>query len=262
MSLRNLVFMAALALGITGISQCAAPDFSGIWKLDPQRSHSSNPGTHDMRVKIVQSGDDVTLIMRVESQRGEEMTTYHLRAGSNDNKNEIHGAPMTSSAKWDGGALVIESVAIFGARELHLNDRWTVSADGQTLTFVERHQFGTEPEAEDTMVFAKQVNATWEPPKPPKPAGEAFKNIQVLKDAPSDRLMPMMMAFTQALAVKCDHCHVPNEFDKDDKPTKTTARNMIRMVMKINQENFKGQFAVGCWTCHRGSVKPENEPKQ
>jgi hypothetical protein len=261
MSSRNLAFIAALTLGITGLSQGATPDFSGIWKVDPQRSHSSNPGVHDMRVKIDQSGDDVTMIMRVESSRGEEMTTYHLRAGSNDNKNEIHGAPMTSSAKWDDGALVIESVAKLGDRELHLNDRWTMSSDGQTLTFVERHQFGTEPEAEDTMVFAKQVNATWEPPKPPKPAGEAFKNIQVLKEAPSDRLMPIMMSFTQALAVKCDHCHVPNEFDKDDKPAKTTARNMLRMVMKINQENFNGQYEVNCWTCHRGSVKPETAPK-
>ena len=257
MSSRNLAYLAALALAITGLSQGATPDFSGIWKVDPQRSHSSNPGAHGMRVKIDQSGDDITMIMRVESQRGEEMTTYHLRAGSNDNKNEIHGAPMTSSAKWEDGALVIESAAKWGDRELHLSDHWTVSSDGQTLTFVERHQFGTEPAAEDTMVFEKQANATWEPPQP---AGDAFKNIQVLKDVPSDRLMPTMVSFTRALAVKCDHCHVPNEFDKDDKPAKTTARNMIRMAMKINQDNFKGEYAVSCWTCHRGNVKPENAP--
>ena len=253
--------MAALGLGMAGLSLCATPDFSGIWKVDPERSHFSNPGPHAMRIKIDQSGDDVTLIMRVDTPRGEEMTTYHLRAGSNDNKNEMHGAPMTSSAKWDGDALVVESVAIFGARNLHLNDRFTMSADGKTLTYVERHQFAAEPEGEDTMVFAKQENATWEPPKPPKPAGEAFKNIQVLKDVPSDRVMPIMMAFTRALNVKCDHCHVAHEFDKDDMPAKTTARNMIRMAMKINQENFKGQHEVSCWTCHRGSVKPETTPK-
>jgi len=74
-------------------------------------------------------------------------------------------------------------------------------------------------------------------------------------------LMPIMMSFTQALAVKCDHCHVPNEFDKDDKSAKATARNMIRMAMKINQENFNSQHDVTCWTCHRGSVKPETSPK-
>src|SRR5438132_266398 len=189
MSSRNLACLAALALSITGLSQGATPDFSGIWKADPQKSHFSNPGARDMRVKIDQSGDEVTIIMRVESPRGEEMTTYHLRAGSNDNKNEIHGAPMTSSAKWEDGALVIESAAKWGDRELHLSDRWTVSSDGQTLTFVERHQFATEPAADDTMVVEEQANATGEPPQP---AGDALQNIQVLKDVPSDRWMHTM----------------------------------------------------------------------
>src|SRR5690349_13967688 len=99
MSSRDLAYLTALALGISALSQGATPDFSGIWKVDPQRSHFSNPGPHEMRVKIDQSGDDVTMIMRVETPRGEEMTRYHLRAGSNDNKNQMHGAPMTSSAK-------------------------------------------------------------------------------------------------------------------------------------------------------------------
>jgi hypothetical protein len=127
---------------------------------------------------------------------------------------------------------------------------------------VERHQFGSEAAAEDSHVFEKQANATWEPEQPPKPAGQAFKNIQMLQDMPSDRLMPLMMVFTRALGVKCDHCHVANEFDKDDKPAKGTTRQMLKMARAINADHFGGKREVTCWTCHRGNVKPETAAKE
>jgi hypothetical protein len=243
-------------------AQDGAPNFSGIWRLNVQKSHLSNPAASDLRAKIDQNGPDISVAFRVRTKTGEEIETHKYRIGSDDNRNTMHGAPMKSSARWDGGALVIDSTAKFGDRELRLNDRWTLSADGQTLTFVERHQFGTEAAAEDTHVLEKQANATWEPPEPPKPIEQAYKNIQVLKGIPSTQLMPIMMAFTRGLSVKCDHCHVPNEFDKDDKPAKNTARQMLKMVMKINADNFGGGHAVGCWTCHRGSIKPEFSPKE
>ncbi|HVG19221.1 MAG TPA: photosynthetic reaction center cytochrome c subunit family protein [Blastocatellia bacterium] len=91
-----------------------------------------------------------------------------------------------------------------------------------------------------------------------KPAEQVYKNIQVLKGVPASRLMAAMGFFTRSLGVKCDHCHVPREFDKDDKPAKQTARKMYEMVRVSNKE--LGSNRVSCFMCHRGNVQPEPPP--
>jgi len=93
-----------------------------------------------------------------------------------------------------------------------------------------------------------------------KTAAQEFKNIQVLKDIPADELIPTMQFITASLGVECEFCHVERQMDKDDKKTKKTAREMIRMVLAINQNNFSGQREVTCNTCHRGAIRPEAIP--
>jgi len=90
----------------------------------------------------------------------------------------------------------------------------------------------------------------------PKNAEQAFKNIQALKGIPADQLIPAMQFISASLGVQCDFCHVEKAFDKDDKEPKKTARKMIRMMSAINQENFKGEKEVTCYSCHRGANKP------
>ncbi|PYR72564.1 MAG: hypothetical protein DMF86_23215, partial [Acidobacteria bacterium] len=70
-------------------------------------------------------------------------------------------------------------------------------------------------------------------------AAEKFKNIQILKDMPADQLQPSMQYITAALGVQCDFCHIVNQFDKDDKRNKKTAREMMQMVNTINQRDFE-----------------------
>jgi hypothetical protein len=128
-------------------------------------------------------------------------------------------------------------------------------------------------------------------PPPPVPAvrNPEFKNVQVLPHTMSrDELIRTMQRFTQALGVRCDHCHVAiattpkPEFDfpSDEKEAKRVARVMIRMVHDINgewlerveeAENPHESGAeveeapsdvprVNCWTCHRGHKEPEMPP--
>jgi photosynthetic reaction center cytochrome c subunit len=95
-------------------------------------------------------------------------------------------------------------------------------------------------------------------PETQKTAGEAFKNIQVLKDIPAGELIPSMRYVSAALGVGCDYCHEADHFDNDDKPTKQRARNMMKMMFAINQDNFNGRREVTCYTCHRGVAKAAN----
>jgi len=94
----------------------------------------------------------------------------------------------------------------------------------------------------------------------PKMAEEQFKNIQVLKGVPAEQVIPTMQFISASLGVECDFCHVERQFEKDDKKPKQFARNMMRMTMAINKDNFEGKKWVTCNTCHRGAEHPVAVP--
>ena len=98
-----------------------------------------------------------------------------------------------------------------------------------------------------------------------KTVEQVQKNIQVLTGMPASQLIPVMNYIGSSLGVKCTYCHVRKgenwDFVSDEKPEKSTAREMIKMVQGINKGNFKGNPAVGCFTCHRGSSSPVRVPQ-
>jgi len=98
-----------------------------------------------------------------------------------------------------------------------------------------------------------------------KTVEQVQKNIQVLNGLPQSQLIPVMNYMGSSLGVKCTFCHVNKEgkwdFASDEKAEKGTAREMIKMVQGINKANFKGNPAIGCYTCHRGSQEPPRAPQ-
>ncbi|HEY6943683.1 MAG TPA: c-type cytochrome [Candidatus Acidoferrum sp.] len=102
-----------------------------------------------------------------------------------------------------------------------------------------------------------------------EPAGQVFKNIQVLKKTPAAKLLLIMnLGYSKALGVTCEHCHVKEDFSKDDKRPKRCARDMQLMHSDINQQlvkmqnlapNPNGHF-INCSTCHRGQIDPMAQP--
>ena len=73
--------------------------------------------------------------------------------------------------------------------------------------------------------------------------------------------------------MRCEHCHVGEgndlskfDFASDTKPTKSTARAMMKMLETINRESLKEigdparQPKVTCYTCHRGAKQPLTAP--
>lgn len=93
-----------------------------------------------------------------------------------------------------------------------------------------------------------------------KTAGDAYMNVQVLKDIPSDQLLPAMRYITVALGVECTFCHDTKSYDNDAKAEKGTARNMMKMMFALNKDNFNGRREVTCYTCHRGASHAANIP--
>ena len=111
-------------------------------------------------------------------------------------------------------------------------------------------------------------------PQQPASAGATRPNLRVLQALPEAQLFPLMNLLADSLGVQCDYCHVqatpdfsrtPSNvggwvWDRDDKPQKRTAREMMRMVIDLNAGPFKGESRVTCFTCHRGSTQPARTP--
>ncbi len=104
-------------------------------------------------------------------------------------------------------------------------------------------------------------------PAPPPP----MTNLQIFpKDMPRPQVIATMQAFTQALGVACNYCHVQegrggrNDFATDEKAPKKASRGMMLLAREINaklpEAVGKGADAttrVGCATCHRGVPIPK-----
>jgi len=126
-----------------------------------------------------------------------------------------------------------------------------------------------------TAVFGISVAAaqTAAPEPPPMTfAAPPHKNLKVLPaDISGPQLIATMKFFSQSLGVRCTFCHVGAEgqplssfdFASDAKREKQTARKMLAMVHRINQEDFGvtdfSKVKVTCFTCHRGSQHPETQ---
>lgn len=102
---------------------------------------------------------------------------------------------------------------------------------------------------------------------------DSLSNVKVIpKNTPVMQVVGMMRNFAGALGVRCQYCHVGQEgqplaqfdFAKDEKRTKLTARQMMRMVEEINRRvdtlpehaTMTSHVEVTCQTCHRGVSRP------
>src|SRR3954466_11316876 len=102
---------------------------------------------------------------------------------------------------------------------------------------------------------------------------DSLINVKVIpKSTPVIQVVGMMRNFAGALGVRCQFCHVGQEgmplgqfdFAKDEKRTKLTARQMMRMVEEVNRRldtlpehaQMTSHVEVTCQTCHRGVSRP------
>jgi photosynthetic reaction center cytochrome c subunit len=103
------------------------------------------------------------------------------------------------------------------------------------------------------------------PEASPQLSETVFKNVQVLKGIPVDEFMDAMGMFSSALGYDCSNCHSEDIRTSRDAfavstPAIRRARGMIEMMNTLNRNYFGGQPRVSCFTCHRGSYRPEIIP--
>jgi len=91
--------------------------------------------------------------------------------------------------------------------------------------------------------------------------GQQPKNVKILVGLSRPEVQRIMNQMRAGLGVHCHYCHVPGQDPSvDATPQKERAREMMRMVIDLNQRSFGGKEVVTCYTCHNGAPHPKLTP--
>jgi photosynthetic reaction center cytochrome c subunit len=115
------------------------------------------------------------------------------------------------------------------------------------------------------------IAALWAAPTAAQPARPTppLENIKVLTGWTGTEVRDEMRRISEAIGVKCDHCHVQGNFASDERRAKHTGRRMLQLTLALNSEFFPAfQPAAGdsklgrvtCYTCHQGAATPKLTP--
>jgi hypothetical protein len=120
------------------VSSGSRPNFTGVWKLNSEKSTMRGAVPKQILVKIEHR--EPTLIQQIlftDANGTEQRQTFTCQIGS-ETPNSIGGATLWSCARWQGMELVIESRMRTPDRESYFKDHWSLSDDGRTLTMAHR----------------------------------------------------------------------------------------------------------------------------
>lgn len=164
MRLRTLVVVALL----TALSFAAdPPNFSGIWKIDPQKSDwGPQPAPLQVQYVIRHVGATIAFNYTLDGN-----TSRVDIVPDNEERvtNTTEETAVWTRAHWSGNVLVLEArerkrFGTQGASGPSWTSKWTLSEDGKEL-IIDRTLRNAGAEAAQHLVFARQ-------PLPPKPQGK------------------------------------------------------------------------------------------
>lgn len=139
-----VVIAVALVLNMSLFVAAAKTNFSGTWTLDKSKSEGLPPGM-DQVMTIVQTDDKLNLETKVTTAEGEQTIADSYALTGQETEFTPRGiGGMTGkgkrTAKWsaDGNGIDVSEEAVFetpeGAVTIHATRKWTMAADGKTLT--------------------------------------------------------------------------------------------------------------------------------
>jgi hypothetical protein len=153
---RTLAVAFALAMGVTLAAQ-AKPNFSGEWTMIPGKSDFGPLPPPASMTRTITHADPAFKVVTV--QRGGSMgdTTLEMNftTDGKPQQNTLNGAVMTTVGKWDAGTIVLNSTLSQGGAEVKIEDRYSLSDAGKTLTIVRKFDMA-DGSAAATVVLAKK----------------------------------------------------------------------------------------------------------
>lgn len=164
---RTIILMSSLVFVLGTLHVSASNlDFSGTWVMDTSRS-IGQPANTGQTMIITQTGDKLQLEVKLVSPQGERIINDTYSLDGKETEFTPAGPPGAPPAKgkrtvtWlpRGNGIVVDedttSETPNGTVKNHLTRKWTLSADGQTLT-VDLYFDGPSVSFETRRVFVKK----------------------------------------------------------------------------------------------------------
>ena len=154
--MKKITLQVVVALAVlTGTTSAAdKPSFSGEWKLNLAKSNFGPvPPPTAITRRVTHAEPSLTIVEEQTSVLGDQNTTRAYTTDGKEMTFQANGADVTSSATWDGAALVV--ISKVDAIGLLFNDRMTMSGDGKVMTSVV-HITSPQGEVDLTLVFDRQ----------------------------------------------------------------------------------------------------------
>ncbi len=128
------------------------PNFSGAWKMNPQKSKFAGGGPDNILIKIDHKEPAFAEDWSISTPNGDRSFQAKYTTDGKETEQEVMGRTAKTKATWDGDALVVEwhSEGRFFKRKISL------SADGKTMTKIVSQSTDSGDQKEDTVVFEKQ----------------------------------------------------------------------------------------------------------
>jgi type IV secretion system protein VirB10 len=128
-------------------------NFSGSWVFKPEKSAlNALPQKPDSQVKIVQKDNTIHWVLK---DHDEERETRTYKTDGTSYRGKDGDTSTNSQAKWEGSALLINTILTTPTDSYTVADRWKLSRDGNRLTIV-RHIVRASGEIESTLVYERE----------------------------------------------------------------------------------------------------------
>lgn len=133
--MKRRVLFAAIAAVLTAGLAAAKPAFTGDWKMNAARSSFGDfPAPSSMTLKIAHEDPNLKVATAMVSEYGEWNVEAVYTTDGKECVNKMRESESKSVLKWEADTLVIDTKAEFGGTPMTINDKWSLSTDGKTLT--------------------------------------------------------------------------------------------------------------------------------
>ncbi len=120
---------------IAGLTWAEKPDFSGDWKMNPEKSDFGRlPKPAGFSRKIEHKDPNIHVVSTFTGPNGDVVTDVKYTTDGKESVNTVRGTEIHGEMKWEGDALALTTTRQAQGNALVTKERWTLSAGGKVLT--------------------------------------------------------------------------------------------------------------------------------
>ena len=131
----HALMMVTIASLVVESAAQTKPDLSGVWTMMPDKSDFGRlaaPARQTRTITYKEPSGTVEIVQSAEAT-GDTRVLTPFRTDGTPQLTDFFGSEMTTVGRWDGATLVLRSTRKTDQGDADMEDRYTLSAGGQTL---------------------------------------------------------------------------------------------------------------------------------